>query len=82
MKTMKTLDVIVSILLIIGALNWGLVGFFGFNLVTAIFGEEAAIARVIYAVVGLSALYEIGCFTFGLRKTHERWCETLSAIKH
>lgn len=82
MKTMKTLDVIVSILLLVGALNWGFVGFFDFNLVTAIFGEGGAVARVIYAFVGLSALYEIGCFTFGLRKTHERWCETLSTIKH
>ena len=79
---MKTLDVIVSIFLLIGALNWGFVGFSEFNLITAIFGEGGAVTRAIYAVIGLSALYEIGCITFGLRKTHERWCETLSAIKH
>jgi len=79
---MKVLDVIVTGLLLIGALNWGLIGFFGFNLVAAIFGETAAISRVIYAVVGLAALYEIGCFTFGLKETQHRWCDTLAAIKH
>jgi uncharacterized protein len=79
---MKVLDVIVTGLLLIGALNWGLIGFFGFNLVAAIFGEAAAISRVIYAVVGLAALYEIGCFTFGLKETQHRWCDTLAAIKH
>jgi uncharacterized membrane protein YuzA (DUF378 family) len=79
---MKVLDVIVTGLLLIGALNWGLIGFFGFNLVAALFGEAAAISRVIYAVVGLAALYEIGCFTFGLKETQHRWCDTLAAIKH
>ncbi len=79
---MKVLDVIVTVLLLIGALNWGLVGFFEFNLVSAIFGEAGVWGRVFYAVVGLSALYEIGCFTFGLRETQHRWCETLSTIKH
>lgn len=79
---MKTLDILATALLLIGALNWGLVGFFGFNLVAAIFGETAVIARVIYAFVGLGALYEIGCFTFGLRETKHRWCDTLASVKH
>lgn len=79
---MKVLDVIVTVLLLIGALNWGLVGFFGFNLVATIFGEAEVISRVIYAVIGLAALYEIGCFTFGLRETQHRWCDTLATIKH
>ncbi|HEU5121756.1 MAG TPA: DUF378 domain-containing protein [Candidatus Saccharimonadales bacterium] len=43
-------------LIIIGGLNWGLIGFFDFNLVDALFGEGSAIARVVYALVGLSAL--------------------------
>ena len=43
--------------LIIGGLNWGLVGFFKFDLVAAIFGDMAAVSRVVYALVGLSALY-------------------------
>ena len=56
---MKTLDVIAAILVIVGGLNWGLVGFFGFDLVATIFGNMSAISRVVYALVGLSALYEI-----------------------
>jgi uncharacterized membrane protein YuzA (DUF378 family) len=45
------------ILLIIGGLNWGLIGLFGFNLVDAIFGTLSAISRIIYLLVGLSAIY-------------------------
>lgn len=56
---MSTTDRIASILVIIGGLNWGLVGFFNYNLVDSIFGVESAIARVIYALVGLSALWMI-----------------------
>jgi uncharacterized protein len=79
---MKTLDIFVTALLLIGALNWGLVGFFGFNLVSAIFGEVSVLGRVIYAFIGLGALYEIGSLTFGLRETQHRWCETLASVRH
>lgn len=48
---------IAVILVIIGGLNWGLVGFFNFNLVAAIFGDMSALTRIIYALVGLAALY-------------------------
>ena len=51
---------LILILLIIGGINWGLVGFFNYNLVSAIFGGNLVIiSRIIYAVVGLSALYAI-----------------------
>lgn len=43
-------------LIVIGALNWGLVGIFGFNLVSAIFGDMSALSRIVYALVGISAL--------------------------
>jgi uncharacterized protein len=56
---MKSIDVIVSVLLIIGGLNWGLIGFFHFDLVTAIFGPMSLVSRIIYAIVGLCAIYEI-----------------------
>ncbi|MBL7106537.1 MAG: DUF378 domain-containing protein [Phycisphaerae bacterium] len=56
---MKTLDVIVGALLIIGGLNWGLVGIFNFNLVNAIFGEMTFLSRLIYVLVGLSAIYDV-----------------------
>jgi len=55
---MRILDIIVAILLIIGGLNWGLVGFFNFNLVEAILGH-CACERVIYAIVGVCALYKL-----------------------
>jgi len=47
------------VLVIIGGLNWGLVGFFDWNLVDGLFGEGSALSRIIYAVVGLAALYMI-----------------------
>lgn len=50
---------IAFILVIIGALNWGLIGFFSFDLVEAIFGDMTTASRVVYAIVGLSGLYMI-----------------------
>jgi len=73
--SLKTFDVIFAVLLIIGGLNWGLVGLFDFNLVEAIFGVGTAATRVIYALVGLSALYDVFGFTFGFRSLQARWCE-------
>jgi hypothetical protein len=59
MNKLGLLDWLALILLVIGGLNWGLVGIFDFNLVEAIFGDMTTIARVIYAVVGLSAIYTL-----------------------
>lgn len=62
---MKTLDVITFILLVIGGLNWGLVGLFNINLVAMIFGGDTnTVARTIYALVGLSAIYEVLALPF------------------
>ena len=48
------------ILVIIGAINWGLIGFFQFDLVAAIFGgQNAVVSRIIYALVGLAGLWSI-----------------------
>ena len=44
------------VLLIVGGLNWGLVGLFGFDLVAAIFGAGSILSRVVYVLVGLSAI--------------------------
>ena len=57
MKNYNALDWIAFVLLIVGGLNWGLVGFFGFDLVRAIFGDMTALSRIIYCLVGLSAIY-------------------------
>lgn len=56
---MSALDWITSILVIIGGLNWGLIGFFDYNLVDSIFGAGSTISTVVYAIVGLSALWMI-----------------------
>ena len=54
---MKNLDVLVAILLVVGGLNWGLVGLANFDLVKTIFGDMSLLSRIVYIVVGLSALY-------------------------
>lgn len=52
------------VLIIVGGLNWGLVGAFNFNLVDTLFGEGSLLSRVVYILVGLSALYAVtGLFT-------------------
>ncbi len=57
---MISLKKIILILMIIGGINWGLVGFFNYNLVSSIFGINLQlISRIIYAVVGLASLYGI-----------------------
>lgn len=56
---MKVIDTIALILIIIGAINWGLIGFFNFNLVDIIFGNMSVISRIIYALVGISGLWGI-----------------------
>jgi uncharacterized membrane protein YuzA (DUF378 family) len=59
MKKLSALDWIALILIIIGGLNWGLVGAFKFDLVAAIFGSLSAVARIVYILVGLSAIYTL-----------------------
>ncbi|RJR31077.1 MAG: DUF378 domain-containing protein [Candidatus Latescibacterota bacterium] len=57
MKKLSVIDWIALILIIVGGLNWLLVGAFNVDLVAKIFGGMSAIARVVYILVGLSALY-------------------------
>ncbi len=56
---MGALDKLASVLMIIGGLNWGLVGFFDYNLVNEIFGAGSTLSRIIYAIVGVAALYAL-----------------------
>ena len=56
---MKVIDTIALVLIIIGAIYWGLVGIFNFNLVDAIFGAMSVISRIIYILVGISGLWAI-----------------------
>lgn len=57
MNKLNALDWVAVVLVIVGGLNWGLVGAFSFNLVGAIFGDMTAITRVVYVLVGLAAIY-------------------------
>ncbi|MCI8660949.1 MAG: DUF378 domain-containing protein [Lachnospiraceae bacterium] len=58
----KALDYTALTLAIIGAVNWGLIGFFDFNLVASIFGGMSWISRIIYGLVGLCGLYLISFY--------------------
>lgn len=62
---MRSLNILTLILLIVGGLNWGLVGAFDFNLVSALFGEMSALSRIVYVLVGLAAIYQIIPLTKG-----------------
>lgn len=59
LRRMGTIDWIAMILLIIGGLNWGLVGLFDMDLVAALFGAKSMLSRAVYTLVGVSALYEL-----------------------
>jgi uncharacterized membrane protein YuzA (DUF378 family) len=63
MKKISALDWIALILIIVGGLNWGLVGAFKFDLVAAVLGAMSIVARIVYVLVGLSAIY--GIFMLG-----------------
>lgn len=56
---MKVIDTIALILIIIGAINWGLIGIFNFNLVDTLFGTMSVLSRIIYTLVGIFGLWGI-----------------------
>ncbi len=66
---LKSLDGITYSLIIIGALNWGFVGVFGFDAVAAFLGPMSALSRIVYGTVGVAALYDL----LALRSTVHRW---------
>ncbi len=59
---MKVLDYIGLMLVIVGAVNWGLIGFFSFDLVRFIFGDMTLVSRIVYALVGIFGLYALSYF--------------------
>ena len=61
---MKTnwLDYTLLTLVIIGAINWGLIGFLQFDLVRVLFGDMSIMSRIVYALIGISGLYAISYF--------------------
>ena len=66
---MKKIDVISAILLVVGGLNWGLVGLLNLDLVAKLLGEMSMLSRVVYCLVGLAALYQ----AVSLRAIQKRW---------
>ena len=59
---MEIANVIAMVLLIVGGLNWALVGLFSFDLVAAIFGEMTTLTRIVYVLVGIAALCALTLF--------------------
>lgn len=59
---MKVVDYIALALVIVGAVNWGLIGFFGFDLVRFLFGDMTLLSRIVYAAVGICGLYSLSFF--------------------
>lgn len=56
---LNAVDWVAMVLMIVGGLNWGMVGMFDFNLVAALFGSQTPLSRLVYVVVGLASLYAI-----------------------
>lgn len=70
---MKVIDIVAAVLLVVGGLNWGLVGLLNFDLVATLtganFGETNFLSRLVYVLVGASAAYQ----AFGLKGIQHRW---------
>lgn len=67
MKNLTSFDWIALVLVVVGGLNWALVGLFGFDLVAFIFGDMSLLSRIVYTLVGISAIY-ILAISFNLAK--------------
>ena len=81
---METLQKIALVFTIIGAIVWGLIGLFDFNLVEVIFGDDSALSRVVYTIVGICGLINIGLLVQKIefkQKTFQ-WLLTIYYISH
>ena len=74
---MKQLDVVAAALLVIGGLNWGLVGAAQFDLVATLFGSMSPISRLVYVLVGVAAVYQ----AVQLRGIQRRWLGAPRAVR-
>jgi uncharacterized protein len=66
---MKSLDILATVLLIVGGLNWGLVGLLKFDLVATLLGNGTVLSSIVYVLVGLAAVYQAA----GLKAIQRRW---------
>jgi len=69
---MRTLDSIALVFVVVGAINWGLIGFFQYDLVSNIFGFNTMLTRIIFAIVGICGLYAISFFGRDREVTREK----------
>lgn len=68
----STIDWIAIVLVILGGINWGIVGLFDFDIIAAIFGQFSGVTRVLYVIIGVGSLYMIATATkFGSMVRHE-----------
>ena len=65
---LKSVDIVAYSLLVIGAINCGLIGFLGVDLVAAIFGNMTVFSRLVYALVGLAAVYDLATLPSIIRR--------------
>lgn len=66
---MKFINFITLLLVIVGAINWGLIGFFQFDLISNLFGQSSTFTRIIFGIVGLCGLY---CIKFLFSESSEK----------
>lgn len=66
---MQKLDIVAAILLVVGGLNWGLVGLANFDLVAALFGTGSMLAKIVYTLVGVAAIYQ----ALSVKAIQRRW---------
>jgi len=69
---MRVLDTVALALVVVGAVNWGLIGFFQYDLVSAIFGINTVLTRIVFAAVGICGLYAISFFGRDREVTRDR----------
>jgi hypothetical protein len=69
---MRTINLVTLLLVIVGGLNWGLVGLFDFDLVAALFGEMSSLSRIVYVLVGVSAVWQLIPFFKGFGQGETR----------
>ena len=74
---MKTLDVVAAVLLVIGGLNWGLVGAARFDLVATLFGNMTVLSQIVYVVVGMAAIYQ----ALQWKSIQRRWSVSARAVR-
>ena len=78
---LKGIDIAAAGILVIGGLNWGVIGIFGFNPIESVFGMMSAFSRILYSLVGISALYEVVQWRAIQRRWECRpWPETAQRI--